>query len=38
MLMRYLLDTDAFSDLVRGVPSVKARFSSRDCLRFASPQ
>jgi tRNA(fMet)-specific endonuclease VapC len=25
--MRYLLDTDAFSDLVRGVPSVKARFS-----------
>jgi len=27
MSMRYLLDTDAFSDLVRGVPNVKARFS-----------
>jgi predicted nucleic acid-binding protein len=25
--MRYLLDTDAFSDLIRGVPNVKARFS-----------
>jgi predicted nucleic acid-binding protein len=25
--MTYLLDTDAFSDLVRGVPNVKGRFS-----------
>ncbi len=25
--MKYLLDTDAFSDIVRGVPNVAARFS-----------
>jgi tRNA(fMet)-specific endonuclease VapC len=36
--MKYLLDTDAFSDIVRGTPNVEAHFSSipRSLVRISS--
>jgi tRNA(fMet)-specific endonuclease VapC len=36
--MKYLLDTDAFSDIVRGVPDVEARFArvSRSLVRIST--
>jgi len=36
--MKYLLDTDAFSDIVRGVPDVEARFArvSRSLMRIST--
>jgi predicted nucleic acid-binding protein len=35
--MKYLLDTDAFSDIVRGTPNVEARFSSVPPLKTPTP-